>query len=348
MGKASAKVQPRAHAAERYLRDTGCEKRLERSTSHKNPKPKQNQNCHCHTKHTVEVRSLAYPVPGIRELVGRSLSLSLSLFRPEHVVLPTAAVVSDCALPLALPTVPRHEGLSSSESRTDRQTDRLEPRAITCYAPLREIVRSTSGGRYTGVRASVPTVLQKRRSFHYYGDALELSRANSARRASPYSRGDVADLHSGGSRRARRGEARRSVARWGEARWTARVDTTEIIRSANDTRRNAATRGTAMRDDAFPATATEKLSEHRGRESVSPHHAGRATAAPPTTGQRALGRPRLRSSCGRTGFKPAALSSRRPAVSPRPAADFKAAKISPSPFLSRDALPRHIVVRRLV
>lgn len=109
----------------------------------------------------------------------------------------------------------------------------------------------------------------------------------------------------------------------------------KIIRSANDTRRDAATMGTAARGDAFPATATEELSEHRGRESVSPPPRSSSGGGDPHHKQWTLGRPRLRSSCGRTGFKPAASSSRRPAVSPRPAADFKAAKISLPPFATR-------------
>lgn len=77
-------------------------------------------------------------------------------------------------------------------------------------------------------------------------------------------------------------------------------DVVRIMRTRDDTRRGAATRGTATRDDTLPSAATEQLSERRGRESVPPHHTCRATAAavatPPTTAPVPLGRTRLPSS----------------------------------------------------
>lgn len=51
------------------------------------------------------------------------------------------------------------------------------------------------------------------------------------------------------------------------------------VEDASDIRRGAATRGTVTRGDTFPLAATEQLSERRGRESVSPHHTHRTTAA---------------------------------------------------------------------
>jgi len=81
-------------------------------------------------------------------------------------------------------------------------------------------------------------------------------------------------------------------------------DDGEDNENASDTRRDAATRGTATRDDTLPSAATEQLSERRGRESVSPHHTCRATAAaavatPPPPSE-PLGRTRLPSSSHRT------------------------------------------------
>lgn len=152
------------------------------------------------------------------------------------------------------------------------------------------------------------------------------------RRASPYRTG-VTSLH---DRRIARGRRRTAASR--QHSNDDCNDGERITRTRDDTRRGAATRGTATRGDAFPLAATEQLSEHRGRESVSPHHTCRTTAAAavatsPTTARARVPLGRARFPSRLPGYV-AAASRRRasfPCPTPLRTPNFKAVKDALSP-----------------